>query len=244
LRLPNLEMAADWSPAAGVRLVTLAPELAGALEVTRQLVERGVVVSMGHSAATYAEALAGIEAGMTYGTHLFNAMRPFDHREPGVAGALLADERARVGLIADGVHTHPAAVRVAWRAKGTDGFTLVSDAMAGLGLGDGVYRLSEREVMVRDGSARLADGTLAGSVLSLDQAVRNFIEMTHCHAYQAVAAATMSPAHVLGLGGVYGGVEVGKAADLVLLTRELEVVTTWVDGEVAYRGTTSPPARS
>jgi N-acetylglucosamine-6-phosphate deacetylase len=236
LRAPDLEWAADWLPETGVRLVTLAPELPGALELTRRLVERGVVVSMGHSAASYAEARAGLEAGITYGTHLYNAMAPFEHREPGVVGALLADERATVGVIADGVHVHPGAVRVAWRAKGPGGVTLVSDAMAGLGMGEGVFKLGDRAVTVRGGTARLEDGTLAGSVLSMDAAVRNLVEMTGCEVFKAVAAATGTPARALGgAGHDVGGLAVNGRADLVLLTLDLEVAATWVGGTLAYR---------
>jgi N-acetylglucosamine-6-phosphate deacetylase len=235
LRLPDLERAANWSPETGVRLVTLAPELPGALELTRQLVARGVVVSMGHSAATFAEATAGFEAGITYATHLFNAMRSFDHREPGIVGALLGDGHIVAGIIADGVHVHEAAVRAAWRALWPHSFNLVSDAMAGLGMGEGVFELSGRAVTVRDGAARLADGTLAGSVLSMDIAVRNLVEMTGCKAFEAIEAATYTPARMfMGLSRDFGGFMVGAPADLVFLTHDLEVMGTWVGGESAY----------
>jgi N-acetylglucosamine-6-phosphate deacetylase len=234
LRPPDLATSADWSPATGVRLVTLAPELPGALALTRRLVEQGVLVSMGHSDATYAQAQAGLAAGITYGTHLFNAMAPFNHREPGLAGALLADTEAVVGLIVDEVHVHPGAVTLAWRAKGPSGVCLVTDAMAGLGLGAGRYQLGEREVRVENGAARLADGTLAGSVLSLDQAVRNLAALTGCGVTAAVAAATSVPAAVLGLSDRYGRLIPGAAADLVLLTADLQVAATWVGGRLAY----------
>ncbi len=235
LRLPDLTLAAGWSPQSGVRQVTLAPELPGALDLARRLVDRGVVVSMGHSAATHAEALAGLDAGITYGTHLFNAMAPFDHREPGIAGALLSDERVVTGLIADGVHVHPGALRVAWRAKGSGGFNLVTDAMAGLGLDEGAFKLGERDVTVRDGTARLADGTLAGSVLSLDQAVRNLVAFTGCGVPDAIQTVTDVPARVLGLAGPHGRLAPGAPADLVLLTPDLNVAATWVGGRLAYQ---------
>jgi len=235
LRLPAAEVAADWSRDSGVRLVTLAPELPGALDLTRQLVQRGVVVSMGHSAATYAEAEAGLDAGITYGTHLFNAMAPFQHREPGIAGTLLSDERAVAGLIVDGVHVHPGAIGVAWRAKGPGGLNLVTDAMAGLGLSEGTFRLGERDVTVQDGTVRLLDGTLAGSVLSLDHAVRNLIAMTGCGVPEAIQTVTEVPARLLGMTGRLGRLEPGAPADLVWLTPELNVAATWVGGCLTYQ---------
>jgi N-acetylglucosamine-6-phosphate deacetylase len=234
LRLPSLEAVETWSPGDGVRLVTLAPELPGALAVTRRLRERGVVVSAGHSLATLAEARAGFEAGITAGTHLFNAMPPLDHREPGLAGALLADPRATFGLIADGVHVHPAMAALAWRAGGPNRLALVTDAMAALGRPPGDYRLGDRMVRVDETSARLADGRLAGSILSLDQAVRNLIRFTGCAPAEAIRAATEAPARLLGLPGERGRIAPGAVADLVLLTPELQVAATLVAGEVLW----------
>ena len=180
LRLPDAEAIAGWSRDKGVRLVTLAPELPGAIEAIRSLVARGVVVSAGHSMATVEEARAGIEAGITYGTHLFNAMPTLDHREPGLAGALLADTHVTVGMIVDGIHLHPDVVALSWRVKGKQQVSLVTDAMSALGMGPGVYRLGDSNVTVDGISARLPDGRLAGSLLSLDQAVRNLVEFTGC----------------------------------------------------------------
>ncbi|MGC8781163.1 MAG: N-acetylglucosamine-6-phosphate deacetylase, partial [Anaerolineae bacterium] len=169
LRPPDPGLVADWAPATGIRLVTLAPELPGGLEVIRRLAGQGVIVSAGHSLATYAQAEEAFAAGLRYGTHLFNAMPPLLHREPGLAGALLAAPDAVVGLIADGIHVHRGLIRVIWAAKGRTGLNLVSDAMAALGMAPGRYRLNDLEVLVSEKDARLADGTLAGSVLSLDQ---------------------------------------------------------------------------
>src|SRR5262249_21722540 len=154
----------------GVRLVTLAPERPGALEVVRALRERGVLVSAGHSMADYDQARAALDAGVCYGTHLFNAMPALDHRAPGLAGALLTDERAVAGLIPDGIHVHPAVIQLIWRSKGPAQVNLVSDAMAALGNPPGRYRLGAFEVIVDQTSARLSDGRLAGSISSLDQA--------------------------------------------------------------------------
>ncbi len=231
LREPDLAAVADWSMEQGVWLVTLAPELPGALDVMRALVGRGVVTSAGHSLATHEEALAGLEAGITYGTHLFNAMPPLEHRAPGLAGALLADERATVGLIPDGIHLHPAIVALAWRVKGARRINVVTDAMAALGMPPGRYQLGDGEVTVDEISARLADGRLAGSLVSLDQAVRNLIAFTRCSLSEAVATVTTVPAHLLGVAD-RGQIAPGFVADLTLLTPDLQVVKTFVGGQI------------
>ena len=229
LRLPDVNAVADWSPSNGVRLVTLAPELPGALDVVRVLRERGVAVSAGHSMATYEEARAGLEAGITYSTHLFNAMPQLDHRAPGLAAALLADPRAVVGLIPDGIHLHPAIVKLIWQSKGVAGVNIVTDAMGALGMLPGKYKLGDFEVMVGENSARLSDGRLAGSILSLDQAVRNFIAFTGCSLNEALETVTATPAKVLGLTD-RGQIAPGFVADMVLLTSDLRVVKTFVNG--------------
>jgi len=235
LRTPDLTMTSDWSPANGIRLVTLAPELPGALDLVRQLASRGVVVSAGHSMATYHEANAGFEAGVRYGTHLFNAMSSLDHREPALPGALLSHPTTVVGVIPDGIHVHPALVKLIWQIKGRRGVNLVSDAMAALGMPPGTYWLNDFEVTVTERDARLANGALAGSILPLDQAVRNFIAYTGCSRTDALATVTSTPADLLGLGHQRGRVQEGQIADLVLLTPDLQVVTTIAAGTVVYR---------
>jgi N-acetylglucosamine-6-phosphate deacetylase len=232
LRAPDLAAIEGWSPDRGVRLVTLAPELPGADELVRILSARGVVVSAGHSMATYEGARAGIEAGITYGTHLFNAMPRLGHREPGLIGALLGDQSVTVGVIADGVHLHPGIVSLIWQAGGPTRVNLVTDAMAALGMPPGRYGLGDWEVISDGEAARLADGRLAGSVLSLDQAVRNLVKFAGCSPAQAISTVTSVPASVLGLGSSRGHIAPGSRADLVLLDNELRVVTTVVGGEV------------
>jgi len=235
LRPADPALVADWSPATGVRLVTLAPELPAGLETIRQLAAQGVVVSAGHSLATCAQAENAFAAGLRYGTHLFNAMPPLLHREPGLVGALLAAADRVVGLIADGIHVHPALIRIVWAAKGPAGLSLVSDAMAALGMAPGRYRLNDLEVIVSEKDARLADGTLAGSVLSLDQAVRNLIAFTGCRLAEALATVTTTPADLLGIAGERGRIRPGLIADLVLLDADLRVAATIVRGEL-YSG--------
>lgn len=182
--LADVERTASWSRDAGVALVTLAPELPGALDLTRALVDRGVVVAAGHSGATRAEMDAAIDAGVSMVTHLFNGMVGLHHREPGIVGAALTDERLRVGMIVDGVHVEPSVVGLVSRLLG-DRLVVVTDAVATLGRADDALRL--------------ADGTLAGASVGMDQAVRNLMRFTGCSLEAAVAAASTGPASVLGL---------------------------------------------
>lgn len=224
LRLPSPTAVADWRRESHIWLVTLAPELPGARETIAALRQQGVVVSAGHTMASWQEAQAGLAAGVGYGTHLFNAMPPLDHRQPGITAALL-HAPLPVGLIADGHHVHPEMVRLAWRLKNNH-LNLVTDAMAALGMPDGAYQLGSQTVQVADGQARLADGTLAGSVLSLDQAVRNLITFTGCTLAEALATVTSTPADLLGVGDWLGRVAVGYTADLVLLDAHLQVQQT------------------
>ena len=216
-----------------VKLMTLAPELEYAVEAVRELRARGVVVGLGHTAATYDQAVAALDAGATWGTHLFNAMNPLHQREPGAVGALLAAEHASVGVIADGVHVHPSIFKWLVRAKSASRITLVTDAMAAAGLGPGSYLLGDRRVTVDDTSARLADGTLAGSILTMDQAVRNLVGWRACSLAEALLMASTTPADVLGLRG-FGRLEPGCAADLVILDEHLRVQHTIVGGELVY----------
>jgi N-acetylglucosamine-6-phosphate deacetylase len=242
LRDPDEAMAAGWSADAGVRLVTLAPELSGALDLIRTLVDRGVVVSLGHSAATRDQAMAGFDAGARYVTHLFNGMSPLDHREPGLPGAALLDDRVTVGLIPDGIHVHPDVVALVRRLVGPDRLSIVTDAIAALGMTPGRYRLAGQDVMVDETSARLADGRLAGAVIPMDAAVRNLRHFTGCSLEDAVGAVTEVPARLLGLEGSTGTVAVGAPADLVLLTADAKVAVTIVGGQVVFERTETSPA--
>lgn len=235
LRLPNLEAVSTWSPENGIRLATLAPELPGALEVIVALSNRDVLVSEGHSMATYDQAEAGFDAGARYGTHLFNAMPTLAHREPGLPGALLTDDRVTVGFIADGIHTHPSVIKLVWQALGSRRLNLVTDAMAALGMPPGLHRLGEFEVTVDAASCRLADGTLAGSILSLDQALRNLVAVAGCSLAEALPTITTTPARAIGLDDERGQVAPGFVGDLVLLTSDLRVAATIINGEIVYR---------
>lgn len=200
-----------------VRVVTLAPELDGAVEAIGALVRAGVLVSLGHSTASAAHASAGADAGARLVTHLFNGMAPLHHRSPGLVGAALSDDRLVPSLIADGVHVDPAALRLAARAKGPGRWVLVTDAVAWRN-----GRLAEGEVRLVDGAPRLADGTIAGSALSMDAAVRRMVREAGIPLVEAVGAASSVPAALLGFAD-RGAVRPGARADLVLLTPELEI---------------------
>jgi N-acetylglucosamine-6-phosphate deacetylase len=234
LRPPSVEDVANWSPETGVRLVTLAPELLAAVDVIATLTERGVVVGAGHSMASYDQARTGIMAGIRYATHLFNAMTELHHRQPGLVGAVLADERVTIGLIADGIHVHRALVKLIWHMTGDARLNLVTDAMAAMGLGDGVYHLGDYKVTANGRRATLSNGTLAGSTLSLDQALRNLLNYTGCSQAEAVRTITTTPATLLGIAGKKGQIATGYDADLVLLTPDFRVVATVIDGQMAY----------
>lgn len=234
IRTPSLAEIKNWSPQNGVRLVTIAPELPGALDVITELVRRGVTVSAGHSLATYEQAQAGFDAGIRYGTHLFFSMPQLDFNAPGLAGALLSDDRAILGIVADGLHIHPVMVKLAWKSKGAQRLTLVTDAMAALGMQPGSYRLARRDVHVDANSARLADESLAGSILSLNAALHNLIAFTGCNLVEAILTVTSTPANLLKL-TQKGHITEGADADMTLLTADQQIAMVIVDGEVVYR---------
>jgi N-acetylglucosamine-6-phosphate deacetylase len=234
LRPIDVDEIGAWAEPDIVRVVTLAPELPGAAAAIKALRSRGILVSAGHSNATYDEALTAFDDGIAWGTHLYNAMSALGHREPGLIGALLAGP-VPVGVIADGVHSHPAMVRVAYRCKGPQGIAIVTDAMEAMGMAPGTYRLAGRSVIVDGHTARLADGTLAGSILTMDAGVRNMIGFTGCTRVEALTMASTTPARILGLGRK-GRIAEGCDADFVVLDSTGRVTQTWARGERVYGG--------
>jgi N-acetylglucosamine-6-phosphate deacetylase len=233
-RDPSPEALEYLDPRQVIRLLTLATERPGGLEVARALSDAGIVVSIGHSQAAYDEAQAAFKAGVSYATHLFNAMPPLNHRRPGLVGALLTQTDVRCGLIVDGIHVHPAMIQLAYQSLGPTGITLVTDAMAAMGMPPGTYAIGDQTVMVDKTSARLENGTLAGSILRMDQAINNMAQFSHCSLAQAVRMASTTPAEVLGIQDRFGHVLNGYPANLVLLGPDRQVLGTCVEGNWAY----------
>ncbi len=227
LRLPATALIDRLASAGSIALVTLAPELPGAMEVIRDLVGRGIVVSCGHSDADAAVAHAAFDAGARAVTHLHNAHRRFGHRDPGLGGVALVRPEVTVQAIVDGVHLAPEVAYGAFRAA-RERFSLVTDAMAAARLGDGRYRLGSQDVRVEGMQARLADGTYAGSVLTMDAAVRNLVALGATEV-EALLAASRAPARLLARAGV-GLLTPGRQADIVVLDDRLEVQATLVGG--------------
>jgi N-acetylglucosamine-6-phosphate deacetylase len=231
LHLPDADLIQGWSRENGVLLVTMAPELPGALEIARSLVSRGVVVSAGHSMATIDDTQKAVENGYTAATHLFNAMPPLDHRSPGLAAAVLLDDRITAGLIADGLHVHPDMVDLAWRLKGPEKIVLITDAVGALGIQPGIFVQGGMEIVVDDHSARLRNGTLAGSILGLDEALRNVMRFTHSRLEQVLPAMSHNQSKLLRL-EQNGEIRPGFRADLTFLREDGQVELTMVGGDV------------
>ena len=218
-----------WQAARGnIRMMTIAPELDGAPEVIAEAAHRGVCVSLGHSDADFAATERGIAAGARHATHTFNAMRPLDHRSPGILGAVLTDCRLTADIIADGVHLDPAIVKLFAGAKGREQTVLITDAISATGMPDGRYRLGSIQVEVREGKC-MSEGKLAGSVLTMDRAVRNLARFAEWDFPKAVAAASRNPAQVARIAN-RGVLAVGADADFVVLSPEGDVLRTFVGG--------------
>jgi len=220
-----------WEASGGtLRIMTIAPELAGAREVIREALPRGVYTCIGHSNASFAEALEGIAAGAVSATHTFNAMRALDHREPGILGAVLSSDRLMADIIVDGIHVAPAVVKLFLKAKGMENSILITDAISATGMPDGTYQLGPFQVQVH-GDRCEYKGKLAGSVLTLDRAVRNVVSFADWTLQQSVVLATRNPARMI-RADRKGTIAPGNDADLVFLTPEGEVVNTMVGGRL------------
>ncbi|MGB3632789.1 MAG: N-acetylglucosamine-6-phosphate deacetylase [Rubrobacteraceae bacterium] len=230
----DLGLLKDILGAGPVAVMTVAPELDGAEKAAELLCDSKVVASVGHTNATYEEVSRAVDAGFSKATHLYNTMSPFEHRAPGAVGAVLTDDRVRAGIIADGVHVHQGALRLAYREKGVEGLALVTDAMEAAGMEDGEYELSGRTVRLDGGFVRLPDGTLAGSSLTMDGAVRNASKFLGIPLEEAVRMASETPAEILGV-PEKGRITPGADADLVVLDRKGFVQETIVGGETVYQ---------
>jgi len=229
---PSVDLFAKFRDAAhgAARILTLAPELPGALDLVAAACAAGCVVSLGHTDASYAQTMAAIDRGARHAAHVFNAMRPFAHRDSGVIGAVLASPLVTAELIADGVHVDEGAMRMLLAAKGPRGVILVSDGTSATGMLDGNYRLGTFEVTVSDGVSRNADGELAGSTLALDRALRNVLTLG-VPLGDALAMLTENPARLLGLEARKGALVPGADADLVLLDDQMEVAGVMTRGQ-------------
>ncbi len=217
-----------------LRLLTLAPELPGASAMIRRLVDAGITVSMGHTDATYEQAQEAIKLGVTHVTHCFNAMRPLLHRAPGPLAALAEAEWVRGELIADGVHVHPGAMNALVKMLRPERTVVITDALAGAGAPDATFDFAGQPAQVIRGAARLADGTITGSVLTMDQALRNVLQMTQVSLQQAVGMLTINPAHAVQASHCKGRLQAGYDADLLIFDHTLTLQATICRGSVAF----------
>ena len=222
-----------------IRLMTIAPELQGADEVMRAAARDGVVLSIGHSSADYDEVVKAIDNGAAHVTHMFNAMKPFHHRTPGLITAALLHNELKVELIADGIHVHPAVMKLIYRVKGDGGIILITDAIRASGMPNGQYSFMDQKISVLDRKAYLEDGTLAGSTLTMDQAIKNMVQMAEVPLEDAVRMGSLNGAKVLGVEHQKGILAVGKDADIVVMDQDFQVAMTIAIGEVKH-STLSP----
>lgn len=220
----------------GVKLVTIAPELSGSLEAISELSSKNIRISAGHSAATFCEMQKSIEKGLTMATHLFNSMSSIHHREPGIIGEVLSNDSLYYSLILDGVHVHPAIVKMAWNAN-PKGLVLISDSMAALGLPGGIYPIGQSKVEIKDGGKPYVFGTntLAGSILTMDEAVKNLHAFTGCSFIEALEAASLKPAEVLGIQNIKGNLNPGADADFIVVNDHLEIKATYIAGVCVHK---------
>lgn len=234
---PNLEVFKKWQTLSKnrIKLVTMAPEQPGGLEMVHYLKENGVIASIGHSDATYEEVNKAIEAGLSHVTHLFNQMRGLHHREPGVVGAAFLRDELKTEIIADGIHVQSEMVKVAYKQKGSKGIILITDSMRAKCLKSGKYDLGGQEVTVQGEKAFLSDGTLAGSILKLGNAVKNIITYTGCTLEDVIEMASVNPAKQLNIFDQKGAIAKGKDADIVILDENLDVFMTFCRGELAFK---------
>lgn len=237
VQLPDSALIQEWQNRArgAIKIVTLAPEMPGALDFIQTLRQMNVIASIGHSNATYQETCAAIDAGCTQATHLFNGLPSIHQREPGPVVALLLNPLVSVELIVDGVHLHPAIVELCFRLKGREHLLLVTDAMRAKCLRDGYYELGGQQVEARSGQVFLNGDILAGSTLRMPDAIKNMVKFSRCLLSDAINMATYNPAHVLGLDKFRGTITVGKLADLVIFDGDLKVLMTVREGRQIYR---------
>lgn len=235
IRPPDMDEFQTLAAAGPVRMMTLAPEEPGAAALIAWAQARGIAMVAGHTNAGYEQCMEAFDQGVHQATHTYNAMTGLHHRKPGVLGAVLSDDRVYAQLIADNIHVHPAAMRILARCKGPERTILITDAMRAAGLPEGRYDLGGQEVTVTDGQCRLADGTLAGSVLTMERALANFMAASGWSLAETWPTTSRTPAQALALGPDFGSLHPGAWADLVLLDTSLSVMATVVRGQLVYR---------
>jgi len=238
LMKPDLELFKEWQRLSGglIKKIGLAPELEGASEFTKEMARMGVAVALGHSAATYDQAKEAVDAGASIFVHTFNGMSGFTHREPGMAGCAMSTDDTVAEVICDGFHVHPAAVKVLVKTKTPAKTALITDCMRAGNMPDGDYLLGELPVIVANGTARLkSNGSLAGSVLRLNDAVKNVVDWEVTEYAQAIHMASYVPAKSVGIEDQCGSITIGHDADFIALSPEIEVLETWINGVSVYK---------
>lgn len=235
VRRAGREEAIPWLDTGVIKLLAVAPEFPENHWLIEECVRRGVVVSAAHTAATYAQMKTAVELGLRQTTHTYNAMLGLHHREPGTVGAAMTMPELNCELIADTIHVHPVSMKILAEMKGKDKIILITDAVRAAGLPDGDYDLDGRTVTVRDGAVRLASGTLAGSILTMETALKNFVAATGWSLGDAWVTSSLNAARALGIDGRKGSLAAGKDADLVLLDDQYTVALTVAEGVVVYR---------
>ncbi len=235
--LPNGALFERYQKASGnaIKQVTVAPELVGAEQLIKRLSSKHIVASIGHTAAKYGHVLRAVEAGATSVTHTYNAQSGLHHRDAGTVGGAMVFDELYTELIADGIHVSAPAMQLLFRAKPADKVTLITDGIRAKGIGDGESELGGQKVFVKNGKATLENGTIAGSVLPMNVAVRNVVNMVGVPLAKAVQCATLNPAKALGVDKEYGSIEVGKHADFAVLDKNLDVLMTIRDGRIIYQ---------
>ncbi len=237
IALPSVSLFQEFNEASGnaVKIVTLAPEIEGADELVTYLNEEWIIASVGHTSATSAQVFSAVEKGATHVTHTFNAQSPLHHREIGTVGSALLCDDLSTEVICDTVHVSVPAIKLLFKSKPKGKIVLITDAMRAKGLPDGESELGGQKVFVKNGEARLADGTLAGSVLTMNRAIQNVVEKVGIPLECAIECATVNPAHDLGIDGETGSIALGKRADFAVLDKQFNVLYTVRDGEIIYR---------
>jgi N-acetylglucosamine-6-phosphate deacetylase len=230
MRPATREEYAPWFSSGIVKLITVAPEMNGCMALIAEAKRLNIAVALGHTDATYAQAMAAFAAGANQATHTYNAMRGLHHREPGTVGATMTNDDVFAQLICDNIHVHPAAMNALYKCKGADRLAVITDAMEATGLGDGEFHLGAHHVHVQGGEARLANGALAGSTLMMDVAFRNIIAATGCSIAEASRMCSTTPARAIGVHDRKGQIAAGHDADLVILDQDLRVVRTIIAG--------------